>query len=184
MKRVKRLFGWLLHKVARAFEYLKKEYYKSQLSACGSDVYLGNNGIATYNNISIGNHVYVGSNYVFQSAHGKIIIGNHVMFGPGVHIHGGDHIYTECGKYMDTIEKAPNSDPTVYIEDDVWIGANAIIVGGVRVAFGSVIGAGAIVTHDTEPCGIYAGVPAKLIGKRFDEDKIEEHKRRLFDVER
>lgn len=58
------------------------------------------------------------------------------------------------------------------IENDVWIAAGAQILRGVKVSNGSVIGAGAIVTHDVAPYEIWAGVPAKKIGQRFSDEMI------------
>ena len=52
------------------------------------------------------------------------------------------------------------------IGDDVWIGRRAIIMPGVQIATGTVIGAGAVVTKDTEAFSIVGGVPAKAIGYR------------------
>lgn len=164
--------------------YFIKKYYKSQLLQCGSDVYLGNYGIATYSNISIGNHVYIGSNYVLQSLHGQIKIGNHVMFGPGVHIHGGNHIYDHIGEYMDTVHKEKGSDGTVVIEDDVWIGANAVILGSIRIGFGSIIGAGAVVTKDVPEGCICVGNPARIIKARFTPEELERHKTILNGLEK
>jgi acetyltransferase-like isoleucine patch superfamily enzyme len=62
----------------------------------------------------------------------------------------------------------------VKIGNDVWIGANAIIMGGITIGDGSVIGAGAVVTKDVEPYTIVGGVPAKLIRQRFELDVISE----------
>ena len=180
MKIVKQILGKIICKVSSAKNHLKKEYYKSLLKKCGKDVYLGNDGIATYKNISIGDHVYIGSNYVLQSAHGEIEIGNHVMFGPGVHIHGGNHVFDQIGVYMDTVTKEAGSDGKVVIEDDVWIGSNAIILKGVHVGFGSVIGAGAIVTKDVPEGSIVAGSPARVIGMRFSGEDLEKHKKELI----
>ena len=59
------------------------------------------------------------------------------------------------------------------IGNDVWIGCGAIILSGVNIGDGAVIGAGAIVTKDVEPYTIVAGVPAKAIRKRFDDNIIE-----------
>lgn len=174
------LMGKILWYIKRACNFCIKKYLKSKFSKCGKDVYLGNNGIATYENISVGNHVYFGSNYVIQSAHGEIIIGNHVMFGPGVHIHGGNHIYDKVGVFMDSVTKVLHSDPTVIIDDDVWVGANSIILGGVHIAFGCVIGAGSVVTHDTIEGGVYVGNPAKLIKMRFEEEDMKKHKDMLL----
>lgn len=51
----------------------------------------------------------------------------------------------------------------IVIEDNVWIGARAIILKGVHIGSGAVVGAGAVVTHDIPPAVIVAGVPAKFI---------------------
>lgn len=51
----------------------------------------------------------------------------------------------------------------IYVDDDAWIGAGAIIFPGIRIGKGSIIGAGSVVRHDTEPYCVYAGVPAKKI---------------------
>lgn len=59
------------------------------------------------------------------------------------------------------------------IGNDVWIGYNAYIRSGVTIGDGSVIGAGAVVTKDIEPYSIVAGVPARVIKKRFDDKTIE-----------
>jgi acetyltransferase-like isoleucine patch superfamily enzyme len=57
----------------------------------------------------------------------------------------------------------------VTIEDDVWIGSNAIILPGVRIGKGSVIGAGSIVTSDIPPYALAYGTPAKVMKYRPQE---------------
>lgn len=52
----------------------------------------------------------------------------------------------------------------IVLDDECWIGANVTILPGVTVGRCAVVGAGAVVNHDVEPYGIYAGVPAKKIG--------------------
>jgi len=61
----------------------------------------------------------------------------------------------------------------VIIGNDVWIGTRVIILGGVHVGNGAIIGAGSIVTKDIPDFAIAAGVPAKVIKYRFDNDIIE-----------
>ncbi|MBE6529776.1 MAG: CatB-related O-acetyltransferase [Ruminococcaceae bacterium] len=63
--------------------------------------------------------------------------------------------------------------PVTVIGNDVWIGAGVMIKAGVKIGDGAVIGAGAVVTHDVPPYEIWAGTPAKLIRKRFDESTIQ-----------
>lgn len=56
----------------------------------------------------------------------------------------------------------------ITIGNDVWIGANVIVMPGVHIGDGAVIAAGAVVTKDVEPYAIVGGVPARLIKYRFD----------------
>jgi virginiamycin A acetyltransferase len=59
------------------------------------------------------------------------------------------------------------------IGGDVWIGARAVILGGVKIGHGAVIGAGAIVTKDIPPHAIAVGVPAKVVRYRFAQSLSE-----------
>ena len=60
----------------------------------------------------------------------------------------------------------------VIIENDVWIGANSVIMPGVKIGNGAIIGANAVVTKDVPDYAIVGGVPAKIIKYRFDEKTI------------
>lgn len=62
----------------------------------------------------------------------------------------------------------------VNIGSDVWIGSNVTILGGLTIGNGSIIATGAVVTKDVPPYSIVGGVPAKLIRKRFSEERIAE----------
>lgn len=71
------------------------------------------------------------------------------------------------------IEKLPPVKTTI-IGNDVWIGEGAMIKQGVTIGNGAVIGAMAMVTKDVPPYAIVAGIPAKIIKYRFDENTIKE----------
>ena len=116
------LLGKVLFTFERAISKCINAYHMSKFENCGKNVYIGRHCAFTPKNISVGNNVFIGSGAVFQSVHGKIVIGNHVMFGPCVHIHGGNHKTSSIGIYMDEVTKLPGSDGIVCIEDDVWIG--------------------------------------------------------------
>lgn len=64
--------------------------------------------------------------------------------------------------------------PPVVIGNDVWIGANVVIMPGIHIGDGAIIGAGAVVTKNVEPYAIVGGVPARLIGYRFSADLIHQ----------
>ena|ERR1700679_2220918 len=56
-----------------------------------------------------------------------------------------------------------NQKHSIYIDDDVWIGANSIVLPGVKIGKGAVIAAGSVVSKDVPEYAVYGGVPAKLI---------------------
>lgn len=66
----------------------------------------------------------------------------------------------------------------VVIGNDVWIGAHALILGGIKIGDGAIIGAGSVVTKDVDPYSIVAGSPARAIGQRFPEETI----RKLLEI--
>lgn len=68
---------------------------------------------------------------------------------------------------------ASNSNCSVIIGNDVWIGHSVIILPGITIGDGAVIGAGAVVTKNVEPYSIVGGVPAAEVKKRFDTDTIQ-----------
>lgn len=133
------------------------------------------------NKIVIGDNFYIGK---YSSIETDCIIGNNVIIANHVGIVGKyDHNYQEVGipvrlasQIRDKNYNWKGINNLTIIEDDVWIGFGAIIMSGVKIAKGSIIAAGAIVTKDTEPYSIYAGVPAKKITTRFEnENDLEEH---------
>lgn len=74
---------------------------------------------------------------------------------------------------MGFVKKSPIEYSKLYIGHDVWIGANVIITSKCnKIGNGAIIGAGSVVTKDVEPYTIVAGNPAKIIGKRFDNQEV------------
>jgi acetyltransferase-like isoleucine patch superfamily enzyme len=61
----------------------------------------------------------------------------------------------------------------VKVGNDVWIGARAMVMDGVSIGDGAVVAAGAVVTKDVEPYMVVGGVPAQVIGNRFDKGKAD-----------
>ncbi len=94
----------------------------------------------------------------------RVQIGDCVMIGPDVIVVGQLHRIADTSRPMVAQGEYAKS-PTV-IENDVWIGARAIIMPGVVIATGAVVGAGAVVTHDVGPLSIVAGAPARAISRR------------------
>ncbi|MFZ6021556.1 MAG: acyltransferase [Chloroflexota bacterium] len=152
---------------------------------CGKHVLFDPADHFNFQNIELGDYVAIGKGATFLATESRIILGNKVMVGPNVTIIGGNHNTSVVGKYMyDVLEKRPGDDEDVVIEDDVWIGSNAVILKGVTIRRGAIVAAGALVTKDVPPYSIVAGVPARVIKLRFDSlDTILEHERILYPPE-
>jgi len=112
-------------------------------------------------NIEIGNNSGIGINANISN---DTIIGDNVLMGQDVIIFSNTHNFTKRDLLIK--EQGYESSKPVIIENDVWIGARVIILGGVRVKVGAVIGAGSVVTKDVEAYTVVAGVPARVIKHR------------------
>jgi acetyltransferase-like isoleucine patch superfamily enzyme len=95
-----------------------------------------------------------------------------VLRGPDVMFAGDDHIFDQVGTPI-IFSGRPQLRET-RVGDDVWIGARAIMMAETSIGSGAIVAAGAVVTRDVEPFAIVAGVPAKVIGSRFDDDQMGE----------
>jgi len=106
-----------------------------------------------------------------------VSIGRYSMLAPNVSILGGDHVFTDPNNPIIFSGRPPM--PKTKIGEDVWIGANAIIMAGITIENGAIIAAGSIVTKDIEAYTIHGGNPAKYIKMRFNEKEIDLHKKML-----
>ena len=142
---------------------------------CGRGVFLW-----ARNEISIGDDFYIGKYSIIET---NCRIGNGVIIANHVGVIGRyDHCYQQIGlpvrlatSIRDKSYDWKGENEMTFIGNDIWIGFGAIILSGVSIADGCIIAAGAVVTKDTEPYAIYAGVPAKKISNRF-ENNIELNK--------
>lgn len=94
---------------------------------------------------------------------GGVTIGNRVLLGFGSKLISGNHIVPK-GKgqiFGSGYDRKP-----IQIDDDAWVGANSVILAGVKIGQGAVIAAGSIVTKDVPAFTVVGGVPAKVIKLR------------------
>lgn len=104
--------------------------------------------------ITFGSGGMVNTGCVFENRE-QVTVGDRVYFGPQVLVGTSTHEVGGPEQRAGAYAGAP-----VVIEDGCWIGARATVLPGVTVARGCVVAAGAVVVNDTEPDGLYAGVPA------------------------
>jgi len=150
--------------------------YKPLFRSIGKNSIFNPYSIFSFENITVGNDVYIGPGATFLCTESEIILGNKIMFGPNVSLIAGDHNSSVIGKYMfDVKKKLPENDLPIIIEDDVWVGAGATVLKGVTIGTGAIVAAGSVVVKNIPPYSICAGVPAKVLKKRFTSEDLETH---------
>lgn len=107
--------------------------------------------------VVIGDHTRIG---LHNTVIGPVTIGSHVNLAQGITVTALNHNFEDPNRRIDD---QGISTSAVTIEDDVWIGTNAVILPGVTIGNHSVVAAGAVVTKDVPPHSLVAGVPAKVI---------------------
>lgn len=167
--------------------YNIKYYFKNSLFSLSSKIFnskFGNNVRISLGaeiiNSKIGDYSYVGKRSILYNT----IIGNYCSIANDVRICLGKHpinlfstnpfLYDDksYNYFKNSSPKNKNSIGNVIIQNDVWIGANVVIIDDVVIGTGSVIAAGSVVTKNVEPYSIVAGVPAKIIKYRFNPNVI------------
>lgn len=109
--------------------------------------------------ISIGARSLIGEGCILRGQ-GGISIGDDVYLAPRVQLLAVDHDYSDLDR---PISAQPIITRGIVIEDDVWIGAGAIVLDGVRIGRHSVVAAGAVVTRDVPSYTVVGGVPARML---------------------
>lgn len=148
--------------------YLDQDVY---LHACPGGIELGDHTLVMHGAIlhvynfrdlphafiRIGSHSLVGERSIVRGQ-GGVTIGDRVYTGPGVQILAVEHVFDDPDRPF--VDQGITAEGIV-VEDDVWIGAAAVITDGVRIGRGAVVAAGAVVTRDVEPGTVVGGVPAR-----------------------
>lgn len=197
MKNIKKtflqIFGMILPSFLKSlvlFPYYKLKYKSLNLKSL--DIRIGTGChleqyVTLYQNVilvnaDIGSYTYISGN----SSLTNVIIARFCSIGPNVLIGVGMHptktfvsthpsFYSMRGQssisFADNFYFTETSD--VRIGNDVWIGARAIILDGIKIGDGAIIGAGSVVNKDVPDYAIVGGVPAKLIRYRFSKEQIE-----------
>lgn len=139
--------------------------------------------VASGGGINLGESVRIYDGCNLNALDGEISIGDHSLFGPNMTIYGFGSVsigsYVAVASYTTIVASNHNfADRATYIcrqgstgkgvwlEDDVWIGANCVILDGVNVGAGAVVAAGSVVNRNVESYTVVGGVPAGFLKKR------------------
>jgi acetyltransferase-like isoleucine patch superfamily enzyme len=159
-----------------------------RLYSLGSRTVLSNSlAVSNPRAVAIGSHVTIAKHFIFAdlspnrgevpkivigdgctilhrfqcNAAQSVRIGQNVLIASNVLITDSDHVVEPKGIPVTRNQKLITRP--VYVEDNCWIGQNAVILKGVTIGHDSIVGANSTVTHDVPPYSVVAGSPAKII---------------------
>lgn len=113
--------------------------------------------------ITIGDDSFIGTGCEFNIRQG-IVVGAHALIGSGCRFVDHDHGYAT--REVPMAQQATGGEQAITIDEDVWIGAEAVILKGVTIGRGAIVAAGSVVTKPVGAFEIWGGVPARKIGMR------------------
>ncbi len=147
----------------RIFNFIKSNYMRIQGAKVGKNItFYPGIKINPCIKIELGDNVDLAWGVLITTG-GGVVIGDRTLIGYRSQILSANHVIPEN---KGRIFGAGHIKKKVVIENDVWIGANCIIVAGVHIGEGAVIAAGSVVTKNVPPFTIVGGVPAKKIKER------------------
>jgi acetyltransferase-like isoleucine patch superfamily enzyme len=178
-------FKWLKCKITYQVKYWGKHFRVGYLSIIDSSNFGRYNIIGSHCVVSsstLGDFSYINSySYVLHST-----IGRYCSIGPNVKVAPGRHptsvfvsthpiTFNNQRNFLKNYckEQKFKNYQRVTLGNDVWIGANSIIIDGINIATGAIIAANSVVVKDVGAYEIVGGNPAKFIKKRFDEEQIK-----------
>lgn len=132
----------------------------------GDDVSIMDGAVleAVSGRLTIGNEASINRRVCLDASNGGVIdLGNDVLIGPNVVIRAANHEFNDPSI---PIRLQGHRAGKIMVQEDVWVGANAVILAGVQIGKSSVVGAGAVVTRDVPSFSVVGGVPAVVIGSR------------------
>ena len=169
-----KLFGHIIYFIAR----FRAGFWGLLLKKIGSDVDMLNGVvIMSPQKVEIGHDTFL-NEFVRIGGQNEVKIGNYVQLSQNVSLISENHKYSNP---LLPIKKQGYFGKKIVIEDDVWIGANAVILSGVTVGQGAIVGANAVVTKNVRPYSIVGGIPARFIKYRFSNKKIALAKKSIND---
>ena len=172
---------------SKILEYKNKDKflkigYMANATKCKFGIYNTIYNEVSLNEVTLGDFTYIAGNTSIL----RTTIGKFCSIGPDCKIGLGKHptkdFVSTHPVFFSTLKQAQVTfadrnyfDEFAYIiiGNDVWLGANVIVVDGVKIGDGAIVAAGSVVTKDIPPYTIVGGVPAKIIKYRFEKEEIE-----------
>jgi maltose O-acetyltransferase len=142
---------------------------RQMLDYCGSNVNIEHGAwFGSGKGVRLGDRSDIGMDALVI---GPIDIGNDVIMGPRCILLSSRHSTARVDLPIN--QQGFDEDRVIVVEDDVFIGAGTVILAGVRIAKGSIIGAGAVVARDVPPFSVAVGSPARVVKTRTPGASVE-----------
>ena len=170
---------WEFNQLRPSEQDKKQKYMKEVFAECGEDCFIELLFRANWGgkNLHFGNGVYANFNLTLVDDC-EIIVGNHVMFGPNVTVSAGTHpIHPELRR------KQAQYNLPIKIGNNVWIGANAVVLPGVSIGDNTVIGAGSVVTKNIPANVVAVGNPCRVLREINEQDLTYYHRDMIIDID-
>lgn len=165
----------------RKYQYILNPKFYAQI---GEHSQLGMDMTLIPENVYLENYTRLQNLTNVISWKGKVVVKKYTAIGSDCTIIPGAHVPTVGVPQFCSLLHINDDDRTITIEEDVWIGARAIILSHCQtIGRGAVVAAGAVVSKSVPPYAVVAGVPAKIIACRFSLEQILKHESILYPVE-
>jgi len=172
--------GQLAHRLYRRVHdrlYWRASYTRDNISL-GEGVYIASGSVFGAKETVIGDHTRINGPIRIVGFQ-RVTIGKYCAFGANITVVSTNHLLHHANLQVE-LQRRFGFTPLVEdrgpitIGHNVWIGDHAVLLPGVKVGDGAVVGASSVVTRDVPPFSIAAGVPARILKRRFDDSIIRE----------
>ena len=175
LEEIKLIFEWLIISMpdTLTFLYIRKRYFGFILNIGSIKKIFSGTKFVCKEKIKILDNFMAASNVEINACDSKgIFIGNNVCLAPRTYIRAANHRYDDLEKsiafqgHSSKSIEYKNNIYSIVIEDDVWVGAGAILLTGTKIGKGSAISAGSVISGEIPPFSIVAGNPGRVILNR------------------
>lgn len=173
------VFG--IDKVKKLIKHNVVKYKIQDFAKIGPHTIVKQNSQLVPSNMYLDDYVLIQDGNNFISNTGKLIVKRYSVISSGCIIVPGTHkLKVGVPFYLAAQNHIGDIDYDIIIDEDCWIGAGSILLPNIHIGRGTVVGAGSVVTKDTPPYSVVAGVPARVIGVKFDLQSCIEHEKCLY----
>lgn len=159
----------------------KLKYPKKAFGAIGKGCIIGEHCSLVPPNMYLGDYVMLQDHTNFISHKGRLVVKKYSVISSSCVIVPSTHLAAPgVPFYYQAKEHCGDEDHTIEIDEDCWVGARSILLPKSRLGRGCIVAAGSVVSKPVPPYAVVGGVPAKIIGVKFDKEDVLLHESRIY----